>query len=142
MDALKQLDQIATMVNSGQDVTMNEDGEVVSTEKQQVEAVKEIVSNQEVEPKEVILPSDWKLSDWRQRHLMQLYKTGVPFKEEFNDRFTRNFEWVKAAIECDCFERPLGVDEETLLDLEWYEVEEIYNAIRSHLFNLITLKKK
>ena len=94
----------------------------------------------EVQPLPVELPGGWRLASLKQRHLMAFFDTGI-INKEYDNRFRRNYELVKAAIEADFFELPTGVEVGVLDDMDWRDVEMIYIAVNNHATNTMKIPK-
>ena len=94
----------------------------------------------EHKPLPVDLVSGWVFREWKQRHVMALVETNT-INKDFDNGFRRNYEVVKAAIECDCFDKPTGVTPDVLLDMSVHDVAQLQTAITNHFLNLVYTPK-
>lgn len=98
------------------------------------------------EPQVITMPAGWKMREWRQKHLMEIYEDGPLVKAlsgEYPNRWRRNYELVESVLKHDGFDMAPGtVTAEDLLDLDWQDVEEIALAVIAHYQNVIYIKKK
>jgi hypothetical protein len=98
------------------------------------EIIEEIDEAFPFEPLPVNLPSGWAFSDWKQRHIMALVETDC-FTTEYHNRWRRNYEVAKAAIESGCFEKPTAVEPGILDDMNIWDVEALWVAINAEFIN-------
>jgi hypothetical protein len=92
------------------------------------------------EPQPVNLLVGWRFCTWKQRHVMALYESGA-LSNSYDNRFRRNFEVVKAAIEAGCFEAPLSIAIDMVLDLPVQDVEQLHDAIAANYMNTVLTPK-
>lgn len=92
-------------------------------------------------PLEFELVSGWHFREWKQKHVMALYEHDGFMSEEKRNRFRRNYEVVKAAIECDCFDKPTAVQPDILLDMDMRDVEQLHNAVSANFMNVVNTPK-
>ena len=92
-------------------------------------------------PRPIDLVSGWAFSEWKQRHVMTLFETGA-ITEDWPNRWRRNYEIVKAAIECGCFDKPTAVEVSILDDMAVEDVEQLHDAITANFMNTVNTPKK
>ena len=131
------------VTNSGQD-TFSELAEIALKQKETAVPdngqVKAELAAFEHKPRPIELVSGWHFREWKQRHVMALWESGT-LAQDFDNRWRRNFEVVKAAIECDCFDKPTGVTPDVLLDMDTADVEMLHNAVSNNFTNIIYTPK-
>ncbi|MCP5018918.1 MAG: hypothetical protein GY938_27120 [Ketobacter sp.] len=135
------LDGIVTQFNAEQNsgAVSKPDTEKEQPVEQETAAKAPQVEYQFEEPE---MLSGWEFKPWKHRLLMELYETGVlKIGKEWDGRFRRNHETVKAVIEAGGFNLPTAATVEMLDDLEWYQVEQLYTAVWTNYYNCMFTKK-
>ncbi len=148
MDEMAILENAAQLIEDGKVPTVGEDGTVsaLGTAVTETQAEGDVTVETEetgvwqyTEPE---LLEGWRFSDWRQRHLMAMYETGVFDEKTWENRFRRNYDTVMCIVESGGFERPHEITDDIVENLEWWETEQLYTAIWVHYYNVVLLKKK
>ena len=92
-------------------------------------------------PRPIELVSGWAFIEWKQQHVMSLYETDA-LTADWPNRFRRNYEVVKAAIDCGCFDKPTAVRAGILDNMTVEDVEQLHDAIVANFMNTVNTPKK